>query len=75
MSRRRVVVTGLGLVAPVGNNVDEGWDNVRNGVSGISLIEHFDVNDFVLKTFDPFEADPDFRTKYETPFNDRPAEF
>lgn len=46
MSKRRVVVTGLGLVAPVGNTVAEGWANVRDGVSGIAPIELFDVSAF-----------------------------
>jgi len=38
------VVTGLGLISPVGNTVQEGWNNVRNGVSGIGPIETFDVS-------------------------------
>ncbi|HJR71100.1 MAG TPA: beta-ketoacyl-ACP synthase II [Gammaproteobacteria bacterium] len=46
MSKRRVVVTGLGLIAPVGNTVAEGWKNVRDGVSGIGPIEHFDASAF-----------------------------
>ena len=46
MSKRRVVVTGLGLISPVGNTVAEGWNNVRDGVSGIGPVEHFDVSAF-----------------------------
>ena len=46
MSKRRVVVTGLGLIAPVGNSVEEGWSNVREGRSGIRPIEAFDVSAF-----------------------------
>jgi 3-oxoacyl-[acyl-carrier-protein] synthase II len=46
VSRRRVVVTGLGLVSPVGNTVDDAWTNVRGGVSGISAIDTFDVSAF-----------------------------
>jgi 3-oxoacyl-[acyl-carrier-protein] synthase II len=42
-------VTGLGLISPVGNSVAEGWNNVRDGVSGISLIEHFDVSAFTTR--------------------------
>ena len=49
MSKRRVVVTGLGLISPVGNSVTEGWNNVRDGVSGISLIEHFDASAFTTR--------------------------
>ncbi len=42
MSRRRVVVTGLGLISPVGNTVDLAWRNVREGVSGIGALDNFD---------------------------------
>lgn len=46
MARRRVVVTGLGLVTPVGNSVDETWANITAGKSGIAPIEHFDASGF-----------------------------
>ncbi|WP_221066577.1 beta-ketoacyl-ACP synthase II [Methylomagnum ishizawai] len=46
MSKRRVVVTGLGVVSPVGLSVGEAWENVLNGRSGIGHIEHFDVSEF-----------------------------
>ncbi len=46
MSKRRVVVTGLGIVSPVGSTVATAWDNVVNGVSGIAPITRFDVSDF-----------------------------
>ncbi|MGE5155574.1 MAG: beta-ketoacyl synthase N-terminal-like domain-containing protein, partial [Bdellovibrio bacteriovorus] len=46
MSRRRVVVTGLGLVAPVGLNVKSSWENILAGRSGIQPITHFDVSGF-----------------------------
>ena len=46
MSRRRVVVTGFGLVSPVGNNVDESWSSVVEGRGGIAPIERFDVSAF-----------------------------
>jgi 3-oxoacyl-[acyl-carrier-protein] synthase II len=42
VSRRRVVVTGLGLVSPVGNSVPEAWDNLTAGRSGIARITKFD---------------------------------
>ena len=42
MARRRVVVTGLGLISPVGNDVATGWANIVAGRSGISRITHFD---------------------------------
>ncbi|MCE8032347.1 beta-ketoacyl-[acyl-carrier-protein] synthase II [Billgrantia tianxiuensis] len=43
---RRVVVTGLGLVTPVGNTVKESWENILAGKSGIAPIEHFDATGF-----------------------------
>lgn len=42
MSKRRVVVTGLGIVSPVGSKVDTAWDNILAGRSGITRIDHFD---------------------------------
>ena len=49
MSRRRVVVTGLGCVSPVGNTVPETWANLLAGKSGIGLITHFDPSAFSCK--------------------------
>jgi 3-oxoacyl-[acyl-carrier-protein] synthase II len=49
MSRRRVVVTGLGLVSPVGNSVAEGWANVVAGRSGIANITKFDASAFTCR--------------------------
>jgi 3-oxoacyl-[acyl-carrier-protein] synthase II len=46
VSRRRVVVTGLGLVSPVGNSVPEAWDNLIAGKSGIGPITRFDASAF-----------------------------
>ncbi|MES9897821.1 MAG: beta-ketoacyl-ACP synthase II [Sedimenticola sp.] len=46
MSVRRVVVTGLGMVAPVGHTVKESWDNVLAGKSGIRPITHFEIEPF-----------------------------
>jgi len=43
---RRVVVTGLGLVTPVGLNVKDSWDNILAGKSGIAPLTHFDVSEF-----------------------------
>jgi 3-oxoacyl-[acyl-carrier-protein] synthase II len=48
-NRRRVVVTGLGLVAPVGNSVAEAWNNILAGKSGIGPIEHFDISAFSVR--------------------------
>jgi 3-oxoacyl-[acyl-carrier-protein] synthase II len=46
MAARRVVVTGLGMVAPVGLDIPTSWDNIQAGKSGIQLITHFDVSSF-----------------------------
>ena len=59
MTKRRVVVTGLGLVTPVGIGVKESWKNILAGVSGISNITKFDAKNFSsqiageVKNFDP----------------------
>jgi len=42
MSKRRVVITGIGIVSPVGLTLEENWSNIVNGVSGIGRISHFD---------------------------------
>lgn len=42
----RVVITGLGVISPVGNNVEEFWKNLLNGVSGIDYIKAFDATEF-----------------------------
>lgn len=49
MSRRRVVVTGLGCVSPVGNTVAEAWAHILAGQSGIGLITRFDASTFSCK--------------------------
>ena len=49
MSRRRVVVTGLGCVSPVGNTVDTTWANLLAGQSGVGLITKFDASTFNCK--------------------------
>ncbi len=49
MSRRRVVVTGLGMITPVGNTVDETWQNILAGKSGVSTIEQFDVSAYTTR--------------------------
>ena len=58
MSKRRVVVTGLGIVSPVGNTVQEAWENILAGRSGIARITRFDPTPFAshiageVKNFD-----------------------
>jgi 3-oxoacyl-[acyl-carrier-protein] synthase II len=59
MSKRRVVVTGLGILSPVGNDLESSWDSIVNGRSGIGPITHFDASSFPtriageVKGFDP----------------------
>ena len=59
MTKRRVVVTGLGLITPVGIGVKESWKNILNGVSGITNITKFDTSNFKsqvageVKNFNP----------------------
>ena len=49
MSKRRVVVTGLGLVSPVGSTVASAWDAVLRGESGIGPVTRFDVSAFPVR--------------------------
>jgi len=57
--KRRVVVTGLGMVSPIGHTVDETWQALLRSQSGIALIDHFDTSHFsvriaaCVKDFDP----------------------
>ncbi|MFA5684781.1 MAG: beta-ketoacyl-ACP synthase II [Lysobacteraceae bacterium] len=59
MSKRRVVVTGLGIVSPVGNTLASAWDSIVNGRSGIGPVTHFDASQFAtriagqVRDFDP----------------------
>ena len=56
MSKRRVVVTGLGLISPVGNDVETGWRNVCAGNSGIGPIDSFDVSAFSTRFGGPLRG-------------------
>ncbi len=59
MSKRRVVVTGLGILSPVGFDLESSWDAIIHGRSGIGPITHFDASSFTtriggeVKGFDP----------------------
>lgn len=74
MSKRRVVVTGLGMVSPVGLSVQESWGNILAGRSGIAPITHFDVSAFPtrfggsVKNFDPTLYMPAKDVKKMDPF-------
>ena len=49
MAKRRVVVTGLGMLTPLGNDVESTWQGLLNGKSGIQTITHFDTSSFGTK--------------------------
>ena len=49
MTKKRVVITGLGAVSSCGNNVKDTWDAVKNGKSGISNITLFDASNHMVK--------------------------
>jgi 3-oxoacyl-[acyl-carrier-protein] synthase II len=64
MSKRRVVVTGLGIVSPLGNDLASSWDGIVHGRSGIGRITHFDTTGFattiggMVRDFDPLQWMP-----------------
>jgi len=59
MELKRVVVTGLGTINPIGNNIQEYWNSLEQGTSGSDLIKGFDASKFKtqfaceLKNYDP----------------------
>lgn len=61
MSQRRVVITGLGTVNPIGNSIEDYWEGLKSGTSGIGRITNFDASDLPcqiageVKDFDPTE--------------------
>ncbi len=68
MSKRRVVVTGLGIVSPVGSKLEKAWDNIKEGNSGINMIspDLFDTSDFSVKiagNVDDFDIDSYIKKK------------
>ncbi|MDF1757453.1 MAG: beta-ketoacyl-[acyl-carrier-protein] synthase family protein [Legionellaceae bacterium] len=66
-SKRRVAITGLGAVSPLGNNVKSTWDNLLNGMSGIDYIKQFDASHFPTKIaaeVKNFSIDPSLKTKH-----------
>jgi 3-oxoacyl-[acyl-carrier-protein] synthase II len=74
MAKRRVVVTGLGIISPVGNDVTTAWENVVAGRSGITPITHFDATAFsttfagCIKDFDASEYVPAKDVRKMDPF-------
>jgi len=74
LTKRRVVVTGLGHLSPVGNTVQEGWENILAGRSGIAPIAHFDASDMpvrivgAVKNFDVTDYIPKKEARKMDPF-------
>ncbi len=74
MSHRRVVVTGMGIVSPVGNDLASAWDSIVNGRSGIGPLTHFDASAFAtriageVRDFDPAAWMPAKDVKKMDPF-------
>ncbi|MEO5802193.1 MAG: beta-ketoacyl-ACP synthase II [Verrucomicrobiota bacterium] len=77
-TEKRVVVTGLGAVSPLGNNLETSWENLLAGKCGIDKITHFDASSFdcqiaaEVKNFDPTAAFPSSKEVRRT---DRYAQF
>ncbi|WP_445424892.1 MULTISPECIES: beta-ketoacyl-ACP synthase II [unclassified Alishewanella] len=66
MAKRRVVVTGLGMLTPLGNDVASSWQALQQAKSGISLIEHFDTSAYTTKfagLVKNFDVEPYFPAK------------
>ena len=66
MAKRRVVVTGLGMLTPLGNDVASSWQALQQAKSGISLIEHFDTSAYTTKfagLVKDFDVEPYFPAK------------
>jgi 3-oxoacyl-[acyl-carrier-protein] synthase II len=74
MSKRRVVVTGLGIISPVGNDVPSAWQNILAGKSGVGPVTHFNASTFPTKiagevrNFDPAQFVPAKDVKKMDPF-------
>src|SRR6266404_6591034 len=74
---RRVVITGLGVVTPVGNDLETFWSNLKNGVSGIRKIEAFDSSDYdcqIAGDVRDFDPKPFFKNPKDVRRTDRFAQ-
>ena len=75
--KRRVVITGMGVVSPIGNDVEQVWDSVQHSRCGIDRITHFDAGDFRAKLAGEVRnLDMEqYFTKRDLKFNDRFTQF
>src|SRR5437762_12788259 len=74
MAERRVVITGMGVVTPVGNDLETFWPNLRNGVSGIRTIDAFDTSGYDCKIggqVRDFDPNPFFNNPTDAQRTDR----
>ena len=72
MSKRRVVITGMGIISPVGSRLDDAWHSVCEGISGISLVDDFDTSAYptrIAGLVKDFEVD-DYLSRKEQRQND-----
>lgn len=77
MMKRRVVITGMGAISPIGNTVDQTWESIQNQVCGIDEITHFDTTDFKVKLAGEVKDlnVEDYFSKRDVKFNDRFTQF
>ena len=74
MAGRRVVITGLGAITPLGNDVETFWSNLKNGVSGICTIDAFDTSAYACKIggqVNDFDPKPFFKNPKDVRRTDR----
>ena len=78
MSERRVVVTGMGAISPLGNDLDETWKNLKEGRSGISQIQQCDASEFpcqIAGEVTGFDPKPFYRNPKDARRSDRYTQF
>ena len=78
MPERRVVITGMGVVTPIGNDLETFWSNLKNGVSGIRMIDAFDTTEYDCKIggqVRDFDPKPFFKSPKDVRRTDRFTHF
>src|SRR5260370_24348957 len=74
MNNRRVVITGLGAITPIGNEVETFWSNLKNGISGIRRIQAFDTTGYdcqIAGEVRDFDPNPFFKNPKDVRRTDR----